>query len=453
MNLFKRTLIGTAIAASFGTSGCSGLLTKVQADGQYPVLKGPPVTINETPTTHALYCLNEQLSERRVRISVGDIKDLTGKFSELDGGYRIPQSATLMAITALSKLHPIRIVERTDLTVFDFELGMGGKGVLGDGKGAWKDSNGKRVNYRATQIGQVVGSDYFITGGVTKLDYDIFSGGAELVVNGIGGGMRKYVLNIAADLRLVDTRTLEVVKIVPVQKQVVGFETKAGIFKFFDSHLVDLSMGEKSQEPLSLGVRQLMEVGVTILMGHVYNVDSATVDNCITGSSERFENRNDPVVAATAPVKEVCNFKAPFTANSGDYYSLVGSFKKESSAHRHVKDLVGQSPNVFSDRTYMVVPTNTCNGPWYGVYFGPFDKKDTAHDFCAASHFGKNECLIKRLPTSEYTLHRTEAVEVVESEVLDLPPIEEPKPKVNVIQLPRAKETKTIFIQHLFLNP
>jgi curli biogenesis system outer membrane secretion channel CsgG len=52
-----------------------------------------------------------------------------------------------------------------------------------------------------------------------------------------------FVMNIALDLRLVNTRTLEVVDVVAYQKQVVGREVSLGVFDFLNGNIFDISGG------------------------------------------------------------------------------------------------------------------------------------------------------------------------------------------------------------------
>ncbi|MCZ9335816.1 CsgG/HfaB family protein, partial [Klebsiella pneumoniae] len=75
------------------------------------------------------------------------------------------------------------------------------------------------TQYRRILAGQVPGSDFYIVGGITEVNYNIRSGGFDAAVGEVdsdrpGSGIathRTYVMNIAMDLRLVQTTTLEVV--------------------------------------------------------------------------------------------------------------------------------------------------------------------------------------------------------------------------------------------------
>jgi hypothetical protein len=88
---------------------------------------------------------------------------------------------------------------------------------------------------------------------------------------------RLYVMNIALDFRLIDTRTLEVVDVISYQKQIIGRELRAGVFSFFDDTIVDIAAGERALEPVQLAVRAGVERAVVEVMSRFYNVNDSGV--------------------------------------------------------------------------------------------------------------------------------------------------------------------------------
>ena len=242
-------------------------------DGLYATPIGDaPVTANPTAYTPALMCLAEHSRGRPApRIAVGRILDYTGTVNE-DGGRRITQGASLMAISAFAK-SGARLVERFDTSVTELELRYANSHLIGqDAPGA--------ADIRRITAGEIPGSDYYFVGGITELNYNIRSIGADATVghsdarDGIGNlGGRLYVMNIGLDFRLIDTRTLEVVHVVSYQKQIVGRELRAGLFSFFDDTLVDISAGERALEPVQLAVRAGVERAVLEVMSNIQRVD------------------------------------------------------------------------------------------------------------------------------------------------------------------------------------
>ncbi len=89
--------------------------------------------------------------------------------------------------------------------------------------------------------GSIPGSDYYLVGGITELNFNIGSNGADgdgggTATNAVKGtaGASLYVMNVGIDLRLVDTNTLEVVDVISYQKQIVGRQISAGVFDFME---------------------------------------------------------------------------------------------------------------------------------------------------------------------------------------------------------------------------
>jgi curli production assembly/transport component CsgG/holdfast attachment protein HfaB len=274
-------LLAGAAALSVALSGC--MTPSVNSTGNYvnPVGKAT-VTANPTAYSDALVCLGSYARARRLaspRLAVGRIADYTGKVS-LEGGREITQGASLMAMTDLAKAGA-RQVERFDTSVGELELKYANNKLITDQVTA---DPTKPSDYRKINAGQVAGSDFFIVGGLTELNYNIRSSGidafgGETKNDGAKGIFysRTYIMNIALDMRLVDTRTLEVVDVISYQKQIVGREVKAGVFDFFNGNLIDISGGQGALEPMQLAVRALVERGTLEFMANLYGVSGPEV--------------------------------------------------------------------------------------------------------------------------------------------------------------------------------
>ncbi len=259
-------LISTAVAAVALAPAGPGA-----AEGR----SGAPATANPTPYSPALACLGARGSWREgaaPRIAVGRISDLTGRIDFYNGA-PAPQGAALFAVTALARAG-VPVVERLDNTVAEMELTDARQHLLSDTPERAGES---ADNFRPILAGQVAGSRYYIVGGVTELNYNIASSRAELGGGGAGtaddrgagGGLggSRYVLNVAVDLRLVDTRSQAVVDTVSFQKQVVGVERSAGLtglnLRGGDGVATGrFGLGAGAMEPLQFAVRTLVERGV-----------------------------------------------------------------------------------------------------------------------------------------------------------------------------------------------
>lgn len=272
-------------AASLALSGC--VTPTAGADGLYATPIGTaPVTANPTPYTPALVCIAQyarQYNLRAPRISVARISDYTGK-EEADGsGRKITQGASLMAMTAFAKAG-VQMVERFDTSVSELELKYANNKLIGDSPEPTPDGPAEP---RKIYSGQITGSDFYVTGGVTELNFNIRSAGADVAggdraADGLKGSFRSriFVMNIALDMRLVNTRTLDVVDVISYQKQIVGREVGVGLFDFLNGNVFDVSGGTGALEPVQLAVRALVERAVVEMSANLYGMPGP--QSCMT---------------------------------------------------------------------------------------------------------------------------------------------------------------------------
>jgi curli biogenesis system outer membrane secretion channel CsgG len=262
------------------------------------------VSQNTTPYDPVLACFGQKIAKKGLSIAVGDIRDYTGKTVQ-DEGLLVTQGGALMAYSALGKMAPgVHIYERFDTRIADAELAYMNERQLGDGqqhvvadKATGKPGDVPWVPYFG---GSILQSDYYIVGGITEVNFNIRSGGAEVQFNQVGPKKREYVMNVALDMRIVDTQSLRVMKTVSVQKQIVGYEVGFGVFKFFDDYLFDINAGVKNQEPLQLAIRMAIEDGTLQL---VSAVSKTAPEGCLAA------NVPQPVAPPAAPVTSSSDVK------------------------------------------------------------------------------------------------------------------------------------------------
>ncbi|MBV9510521.1 MAG: holdfast anchoring protein HfaB [Caulobacteraceae bacterium] len=245
-----------------------------------------PVTANPTPYSQALVCLgqyaraNHRLSPR---IAVGRISDYTGKEESDGSGRKLTQGASLMAISALAKAGA-NLVERYDTSVSELELKYANNKLITDGVPAGPNAP---TDYRKIMAGQVSGSDYYLVGGITELNFNIRSSGLDAQ----GGNLKStkageltgelFVMNVGLDLRLVDTRTLQVVDVISYQKQIIGRQVGIGLFDVMGGNVYNVSAGEGALEPIQMAVRAVIERAVLEMMANLYGAPGP--DICLGG--------------------------------------------------------------------------------------------------------------------------------------------------------------------------
>jgi curli biogenesis system outer membrane secretion channel CsgG len=305
-NRFKAALLLAATTAALG--GC--VSPTPDSTGRYVApIGGAPVISNETPYSASLRCLGSYTHERPLRIAVGQIADYTGKFEADNSGRKVTQGAALMAMSALSKAG-VQLVERFDTSVAEMELKYANNKLIGDTRPQGPG------DYRKIFAGSIPGSDYYLVGGITELNFNIGSNGAQADGGGTSANAVKamaaanlYVMNVGLDLRLVDTNTLEVVDVISYQKQIIGRQLQVGVFDFLGHNFFDASIGESALEPIQLAVRSVIERAVLEVTSRLYRTGGV----CATA----LGTPADPLADATdrAPEQPSANARPVVAAN------------------------------------------------------------------------------------------------------------------------------------------
>ena len=285
--LIPKACTALILVGLVGCSSTGSVVRETVQSKEAPVMAGSSSRNNATPLEPAFVCLSQSFAVAQVplvAITVGDIKDYTGKYSQTEGN-AITQGGSLMMYSALGKMgRSVRLQERFDTRIAELELAYADRRQLGDGQLHAVEAGKPQVPWVPYFGGSILRSDYYIVGGITEVNYNIQSRGAEISVSSIGGKVRTFTMNVGVDMRIVDSRSLMVVKTISMQKQITGTEVGAGIFRFFGTDLLDVNMGSKNQEPLQLGVRTTIEHGLLELLGAVSGLPSQPcVDYALKG--------------------------------------------------------------------------------------------------------------------------------------------------------------------------
>lgn len=209
------------------------------------------VTSNDTPYSQCLKALRDIPADNLPVFAVGEIADKTGQINYDDNGHALTQGASEMVISALAKTGKVHMVERLDLRIPLAEV---------------KLSEQNKLSRKTSEYGKLPASDFIIVGALTELNYNIVSGGAQLYIRGIGGGTRTVVVNVAMDLRVIDSRNFAIRYVSSLQKQILGYEVEANVFRFFGDTLIEFDGGMIRNEPMQLGVRSVAEMAVYNIM-------------------------------------------------------------------------------------------------------------------------------------------------------------------------------------------
>ncbi len=311
------------VLASIALSGC--VSPEADETGRYTApTGGSPVIANETPYSDALRCLAGVTARRPLRIAVGQIADYTGKYESDNSGKKLTQGAALMAMSALAKAG-VPLVERFDTSVAEMELKYANNKLI------TADARGTPGDFRRIMAGSIPGSNYYLVGGITELNFNIRSEGA----NGDGGGTstnslkgtiggNMYVMNVGLDLRLVNTDTLEVVDVISYQKQIIGHQIQLGVFDFMGHTFFDASVGQSALEPIQLAVRSVIERAVLEMVARLYREPPDTCTSNLGTANDPLAGPNDvsaalqATTAARTPTNALAGADNDPPANSDD---------------------------------------------------------------------------------------------------------------------------------------
>jgi curli production assembly/transport component CsgG/holdfast attachment protein HfaB len=219
------------------------------------------VTNNDTPYSQCLMELRNIKTNNLPVFAVGEIADKTGQINYDDNGNALTQGASEMVISALAKTGKANLVERLDLRIPLAEV---------------KLAEQKKLSRSIDAYDRLPASDFIVVGAITELNYNIVSGGAQLFVKGIGGGARTVIINVAMDLRVIDSRNFTIRYVSSLQKQITGYEVEANVFRFFGSTLIEFDAGAIRNEPMQLGVRSVAEMAVYQIMTDFLKLPEAT---------------------------------------------------------------------------------------------------------------------------------------------------------------------------------
>lgn len=269
LKLTKAANITFVVVATVLSACSSGSTGPFDNDGVQPVFSFP-VTSNETPYSKCLKNLSKLPGKNLPIISVGEVADKTGQINFDRSGYALTQGVSEMTLSAFYKTGKTRMVERLDLRIPLAEM---------------KLAEQKKLQ-RGIDEYSLPASDFIVVGALTELNYNIMSGGARLFVQGVGAGARTVVINVALDLRVINAKNFSVSYVTSLQKQVYGFEVEANIFRFFGNRLVEFDAGAIRNEPLQLGVRSVVEMGVYQIMTDFLRLPS--INECKIVETDHF---------------------------------------------------------------------------------------------------------------------------------------------------------------------
>lgn len=279
--MLRHSFIATFLGMT-ALAGCTGAEFQ-PIDAPYlerQELSGPAAVSIDTQYGEPMACLSQAIGSRRrgVSFAVGKVADYTGQTNDTSRPM-VTQGASLMAISALGKLG-LRQVERYDTSVTELELRYAAQKLLGPAAPAASAATADAApdkTFTEVAAGIIPSSDYTIVGGITELDFNIYSSAYDLRLGPVGRMDRLFAVSVGVDLRLIDTETLQVVDTVSIRKQVYGRENQSTFYAnipVLNDARFEASERERAQEPIQRGVRLVVERAVIDLVADLFHADA-----------------------------------------------------------------------------------------------------------------------------------------------------------------------------------
>lgn len=261
MNVALPRKLTAALMLSTVLTGCASI-----GKGPVALREGSPVTTNHTPYSQCLSALGHQPGDRLPVLSVGQIVDRTGQasYSTITESRVLTQGVSEMLISALYKTRKVRLAERLDIRIPLAERQLHEAGAM-------------QVAPAPLQVQPV---NFVVLGALTELNYNILSQGTRLFVRLAGGGVREAVINVGLDLRVIDATSFQTIYVTSLQKQIVGQQVEAGVYRFFGNQLVEFDAGRVRNEPLQLGVRSVVEMAAYQILTEGLGLPNDDTEEC-----------------------------------------------------------------------------------------------------------------------------------------------------------------------------
>lgn len=292
---------------AIGVAGCSSVPPTY--DKAIPLLAGPAPTPSVTRMEDALRCVAAHYPrDRDIRLAVNDLTDGTG--ATMDGSALakvLTQRPDVMMTIGLAKTG-VRLVNRSSTGVAEWEIRQAMQKYIGDGRTYEEQGSSIRLPYRPVMAGAILGSTHYVSGAITELNWNVYSTAKEAGVGGLSVGKRQYRISVAVDLIVTDSRTTEIVMARTYSKQLVGQETAANLFRFFDVgtagknvgpyEAFEFNLGKEMNEPVQTAVRWILETAAYDIVTELSGM-GPDCDALVPEQSRR--QRTPHYVAAVAP--------------------------------------------------------------------------------------------------------------------------------------------------------
>jgi len=191
----------------------------------------------------------------KMTVAVYSLRDQTGQYKPApDSSYSnsVTQGAASMLVKALKDSGWYVPVEREGL-----------QNLLTERKVVRAIESPTERGKPIIELPSLLPASLIVEGGVIAYESNVRTGGKGANYLGIGANSSYRVDQVTVSLRLVDTRTGQILGVVTVTKTIYSYQLTTSIYAFISfQHLLQGETGFTTNEPIQLGVRQALEAAV-----------------------------------------------------------------------------------------------------------------------------------------------------------------------------------------------
>ena len=195
------------------------------------------------------------LPKAKVTVAVYGLRDQTGQYRPSpDSSYStsLTQGSASMLVKALKDSGWYIPVEREGL-----------QNLLTERKVVRAIESPTEKGKPSIDLPPLLPASLIVEGGLIAYETNVRTGGKGANYLGIGANSNYRVDQITVSLRLVDTRTGQILGVVTVTKTIYSYQFSASIYKFTSyQSLLQGETGFTTNEPVQMGVRQALEAAV-----------------------------------------------------------------------------------------------------------------------------------------------------------------------------------------------
>lgn len=300
-----------AIFAALGLSGCAYVQNGVEWIGKsndsslrnFARDRQHSTVLRETETrfSNSLTCVGNLIAAKWTNkdtgifssdvFAVGVIQDKTGKYSATTGG-PLPISGAEMAISSMARIKYLTIAETTDLsastTLIDPKLisvQVGDKTALDPLRLGVQTAT-------VTRPGVFSLSNFYVAGSITEFSDQKSTVSAGFNLFDFGATYTQRNIDIALDLRLVNSQTGQIVRVsnangaakgkpeeirdlitVNLRNNVRALDINGSYFRVTGDNVLSANLGYNFADPVHYAVREAIDGALAELFGKFYDVD------------------------------------------------------------------------------------------------------------------------------------------------------------------------------------